>query len=244
MHFDLSLIVFILGLIIGSFLNVCIYRIPKGLSIITPGSFCPICRHPLSWKDNIPILSFLFLKGRCRYCGGKISYQYPIVELVTGSIFLLFYLKFGLTLSFFIYIIIFSLLFVSMFIDLRYMVLPDSLIIPSIILSGINAFLYGFPYNLLAGGIFALIFYILRVIFKEGLGLGDIELIVIISMMLGFYDTLLVTIISSLGGSIYGLYLIKKGRAQLRTRIPFGPFLISSFIIVSLGNGLIFYPLH
>jgi leader peptidase (prepilin peptidase)/N-methyltransferase len=124
------------------------------------------------------------------------------------------------------------------------MVLPDSLIIPSIILSCANGFLYNFPYSFMSTGIFALLFYLLRVIFRDGLGLGDIELIVIISLMLGFYSTLLVIIISSLIGSIYGLYLIKKGKAQMRTKIPFGPFLISSFIIVSLINIPSFYLLH
>ncbi|MGC9063483.1 MAG: prepilin peptidase, partial [bacterium] len=128
-----------------------------------------------------------------------------------------------------------------MFIDLRYMLLPDSLMIPGIILGCINAFLYDFPYNFIAGGIFVIIFYSLRVLFKDGLGLGDIELITIISLMLGFYHTLLVVIISSLVGSIYGLYLIKKGRAQLRTKVPFGPFLIGSFILVSLTNIPVFY---
>lgn len=240
----MSFIVFIFGIIIGSFLNVCIYRIPKGLSILAPGSFCPLCKHPLSWKDNIPILSFLFLRGRCRYCGDRISYQYPLVELATGFIFFLFYLKFGLTLSFFIYIAVSSLLFVSIFIDLRYMVLPDSLIIPAIALSCVNGFLFGFPNNFISAVIFSTIFYLLRIAFKDGLGLGDIELIVIISLMLGFYNTLFVIIISSLAGSIYGLYLIKKGKAQMRTRIPFGPFLISSFILTSLINIPSFYLLH
>jgi len=237
----LSILIFILGIIIGSFLNVCIYRIPEGISIISPGSFCPHCKHPLSWIDNIPLLSYIFLRGRCRYCKGKISLQYPIVELVTGIIFLLSYKRFGLSLDFISFVSVSSLLLIALFIDLRYMLLPDVVIIPCIVLSVIYGILHGFPYNFITAGIFALIFYLLRVLFKGGLGTGDIELIVIFSLMLGFYSTLLVIIFSSLIGTIYGLYLIKKGRAGMKTKIPFGPFLISSFILVSLINTPVFY---
>lgn len=237
----MSILIFIFGLIIGSFLNVCIYRIPEGISIISPDSFCPHCRHQLSWLDNIPLFSYIFLRGRCRYCKEKISWQYPVVELVTGIIFLLFYIRFDFSLDFTFFVSVSSLLLVALFIDLRYMLLPDIVIIPCIVLSVIYGILYGFPYNFISAGIFAIMFYLLRILFRGGLGTGDIELIAIFSLMLGFYNTLLVIIISSLIGTIYGLYLIKKGRAGMKTKIPFGPFLISSFIIVSLINTPIFY---
>lgn len=240
----MSILVFLLGLIIGSFLNVCIYRIPEGISIVTPGSFCPCCKHSLSWNDNIPLVSYIFLKGRCRYCGERISIQYPIVELLTGVIFFLFYKRFNISIDFLLFTSISSLLIISAFIDLKYMVLPDVLMIPAIILSAVYGIIYGFPYNFITAGIFALIFYLLRLIFKGGLGTGDIELIVIFSLMLGFYGTLLVVIASSLIGSIYGLYLIKKGRAEMKTKIPFGPFLIGAFIFVSSLNIPAFYLLR
>ena len=240
----MSILVFLFGLVIGSFLNVCIYRIPRGISIVSPGSFCPNCRHKLSWSDNIPFVSYILLKGRCRYCGEKISLQYPVVELVTGIIFFGFFRKFGLSLDFIFFTSIASLLLISAFIDLRYMLLPDITLIPCIVLSAVYGVIYGFPYNFITAGIFAFMFYLLRIIFKGGLGMGDVELIVIFSLMLGFYGTLLVIIISSLTGTVYGLYLIKRGRAGMKTKIPFGPFLIGAFLLVSLVNIPIFYPPH
>ncbi|MGC8972412.1 MAG: prepilin peptidase [bacterium] len=237
----MSVLIFIFGLIIGSFLNVCIYRIPEGISIVSPGSFCPNCKHPLSWLDNIPLLSYILLEGRCRYCKEKISLQYPMVELVTGIIFLLFYWRFGLSLDFAIFVSVSSLLLIALFIDLRYMLLPDIVVIPCIILSVIYGILQGVLFNFITAGIFALMFYLLRILFKGGLGTGDIELVIIFSLMLGFYGTLLVIIISSVVGTMYGLYLIKKGRAELRSKIPFGPFLISSFLLLSLINIQVFY---
>ncbi|MCX7796928.1 MAG: prepilin peptidase [bacterium] len=240
----MSIVLFILGLIIGSFLNVCIYRIPEGISVVNPRSFCPYCRRQLSWLDNIPVVSYLLLRGRCRYCGEKISIQYPLVELLTGIIFLLFYVKFGVSVKFILFVTISSLLIIAFFIDLKYMLLPDVVIIPSIILSAIYGGIYGFPHNFITAGIFTLIFYLLRVIFKGGLGVGDIELIFIFSLMLGLYGTLLVVIVSSLIGTIYGLYLIKKGRAGMKTKIPFGPFLIGAFILISSLNIPIFYLPH
>lgn len=240
----MSILIFLFGLIIGSFLNVCIYRIPEGISIITPRSFCPKCKHTLSWEDNIPLLSYILLKGKCRYCNEKISFQYPLVELITGITFLLFYLKFGFSFDFFIFIAITSLLLIAMFIDLRFMILPDVVMIPSIVISIIYAFIHGFPYNLITALIFASMFYILRVIFKGGLGLGDVELIIIISLLLGFYRTLSVIVVSSFIGTLYGIYLIKKGRAEMKSKIPFGPFLITSFLLVAIFNIQVFYQLH
>lgn len=237
----MSIIIFLLGLLIGSFLNVCIYRIPEGISIVNPGSFCPKCRHPLSWLDNIPLVSYILLKGRCRYCGAKISIQYPLVELLTGIVFLLFYTRFGFSAEFILFTSVSSLLIIALFIDLKYMLLPDIVIIPSIILSAIYGSIYGFPYNFVTAGVFSLTFYLLRVIFKDGLGIGDIELIFIFSLMLGFYGVLSVVIVSSLVGTIYGIYLIRKGKAGMRTKIPFGPFLIGAFLFVSLINIPAFY---
>ncbi len=240
----MTVFIFLFGVIIGSFLNVCIYRIPEGISIVTPGSFCPRCKHPLSWRDNIPLFSYIFLRGRCRYCNNKISLQYPLVEFITGMIFLLFYLKFGLSFSFFVFITVASLLLIAMFIDLKFMLLPDVVMLPGIIISIIYALIYGFPYNFISALGFAVAFYALGAIFKGGLGFGDVELIVIISLLLGFYETLSVVILSSLIGTIYGLYLIKKENAGMRTKIPFGPFLISSFLLVSIFNIQVFYLPH
>lgn len=124
----MEVFIFILGSCVGSFLNVCIYRIPKKISVITPASFCPKCNNPIRWYDNIPIVSYLFLKGRCRKCAKPISLRYPLVELITGLLFLTLYIKFGFGINFFKFLFFFSLLIVCSFIDIDYRALPVSLL--------------------------------------------------------------------------------------------------------------------
>lgn len=119
-----EIIVFVFGGCIGSFLNVCIYRLPKEKSIVRPGSFCPKCKTPVKWYDNVPILSYLFLRGRCRKCSKKISLRYPLVELITAVFFLILYLKLGFTIEFAKYVFLFSLLVVVSFIDIDYHAIP------------------------------------------------------------------------------------------------------------------------
>ncbi|HEC69737.1 MAG TPA: prepilin peptidase [Candidatus Omnitrophica bacterium] len=125
---------FILGLCIGSFLNVCIYRLPKEISLVKPSSFCPNCKAPIKWYDNIPLLSYLILGGRCRSCKEKISFRYFLVELLTGAVFLFSYLKLGLSLVFFKYIVLFSLCIVVSFIDIDYRAIPGWICIFGILL--------------------------------------------------------------------------------------------------------------
>lgn len=115
---------FILGSCLGSFLNVCIYRLPKSLSIVMPGSFCPKCNHPLKWYDNIPILGYIFLKGKCRFCKEKISLQYPAVEIIAAVLTLVLYIQFGAGIEFFKYVFFFSLCIVISFIDIKYYAIP------------------------------------------------------------------------------------------------------------------------
>ncbi|UCD14915.1 MAG: prepilin peptidase [Candidatus Omnitrophota bacterium] len=120
----MNIFIFVLGSCVGSFLNVCIYRLPKNISILRPFSFCPKCRKPLKWYDNIPILGYIFLKGRCRFCKEKISLRYPMVELLAGLLFLFLYVKFGFTLDFFKYTFLFCLCIVISFIDIEYFSVP------------------------------------------------------------------------------------------------------------------------
>jgi leader peptidase (prepilin peptidase)/N-methyltransferase len=129
----LKIFLFILGTCFGSFINVCIWRIPKELSIVKPASFCPKCNKPIKWYDNIPILSYIFLKGRCRYCKGKISFRYPFVELLCGIILVILYLKFGLSLNFLKYLFFFYFLILVSFIDIDYRALPAYLCFLAII---------------------------------------------------------------------------------------------------------------
>lgn len=119
-----AIVVFIFGISFGSFLNVCIHRLPQEKSIIKPASFCPKCKTPIKWYDNIPILSYLFLKGKCRACSAKISFRYPLIEFITGLFFLILYLKFGLSLLFVKFVFLFCLLILVSFIDIDYHAIP------------------------------------------------------------------------------------------------------------------------
>src|SRR6056297_1519304 len=127
MQLILYLIIFSIGLVIGSFLNVVIYRLPKNNSIVFPSSHCPECNTQLNYYDLIPVFSYIFLKGKCRYCGEKISLQYPIVELLTGLLFLLDFLNYGLTSEFIIFILLMSSLIIVSFIDLKYQIIPNEI---------------------------------------------------------------------------------------------------------------------
>jgi len=225
-------IVFILGLIWGSFANVCIWRIPQGISIISPRSHCPKCKEAIPFYDNIPIISFILLKGKCRKCGEKISIIYPLVEFLTGILALLSYLKGGfspLSIYYFLLSFLFLLLF---FMDLKFRILPDSITLGGAFFSFFYSLIFKIspPYleRLGAGALgsflflFVLIFYFLiKGIY--GIGYGDIKLVAFIGITFGIPDFLFVII----GGSIFALLfyipfvLIKKKRWI----IPFGTFL-------------------
>lgn len=129
----MNVFIFLLGSCIGSFLNVCIYRLPKNLSLVAPSSFCPQCKTSLKRYDNIPVLGYIFLKGRCRYCREKISFKYPLVELITALLFLVLYIKFGITANFFKYIFLFCLCLMISFIDIEYYAIPGYLCLLGII---------------------------------------------------------------------------------------------------------------
>lgn len=184
-------ILFLVGLSVGSFLNVCAYRLPKGKSIITPRSYCPHCGSKIKSKDNIPLLSYLVLKGRCRNCGAKISIQYFLVELLTGFLFLFSYLKFGLGVEFLSAILFGSVLLLVSVIDLKHQIIPDKVILPAmplqfglVLLSTYfsggelkRQFLSSLSGFLIGGGFLLIVAYLSPLIFKqEGMGGGDIKL--------------------------------------------------------------------
>src|SRR3989338_7890929 len=187
---------FVLGAVIGSFLNVCIIRIPKGESIFFPASHCVSCHKRIAWSDNIPILSFIFLKGRCRQCSAKISWQYIVVEFLTACVFVLCYGVFGLTVKGILYLILSLALLTESFIDLKHQIIPDVITLPGIVigliastvfplLHGQDSFLFGFLRSLggvLLGGGFlylagAVAEWILK---KEAMGGGDVKLLAMI----------------------------------------------------------------
>lgn len=238
----MTLLIFIYGLIIGSFLNVCIYRIPREESIAWPGSHCTSCNHSLSWYDNIPLFSYLVLKGKCRYCKTKISPQYPLVESLNAVIYIIMYLKFGFGIDFIFYSLMSSVLVAIIFIDLKEMIIPDSLVLSILGLSithkAANYFLYGISPDLLgsflgllvAGGLFLAIVIISR----GGMGGGDVTLIGTLGFVLGFKNILLNIFLSFILGAIISIFLLATKIKTRKDPIPFGPFIVLGFFITVL----------
>lgn len=243
----MTLLIFIYGLIIGSFLNVCIYRIPRGENIAWPGSHCPTCSHSLSWYDNIPLFSYLVLKGKCRYCKSGISAQYPVVESLNAVLYIIMYFRFGFGVDFIFYSLMSSVLLAIIFIDLKEMIIPDSLVLSILVLSVIhktfNYFLYGispeiinsFLGLLVAGGLFTAIVLISR----GGMGGGDVTLMGALGFVLGIKYIVLNIFLSFVLGAIISIVLLA---AKIKTRkdpIPFGPFIVLGFFITSLWGKVI-----
>ncbi|MBF0555297.1 MAG: prepilin peptidase [Nitrospirae bacterium] len=227
--------VVVFGLIIGSFLNVCIYRLPiKGLSIVTPPSGCPVCGKRIKPWHNIPVISYLALMGRCAYCGVRISLRYPAVELLNAVFYVLIYAKFGLSAYSIYYMMFMSALIVITFIDIDYQIIPDVITLPGIALGLVGSIfilpdpqggllgLSGSLIGLLTGGV---IFYIIAVASRGGMGGGDIKFMAMAGATLGWKSVLLTIFIGSFVGSVYGISLmVFKGKGR-KARIPFGPFL-------------------
>jgi len=228
-------IVVFLGVIIGSFLNICIDRIPLGERIIFPGSHCESCGHPLGGAELIPIISYFMIKGRCRYCENRISLQYPLIELINGALYVLVYYYFGNTLTTIAYAILFSILLVVTVIDQRTMHIPNSLIIFGLGVSfiykialaisvlDIKVFFQGMI-GMLVGGIYigAIMAFSLLIFQKEGIGMGDLKLLAMIGLFTNSRYTLYTLSMAILVGGIYGVLVLIKTNDKI---FPFGPFL-------------------
>ncbi|MDO8785270.1 MAG: prepilin peptidase [Syntrophales bacterium] len=221
------------GAVLGSFLNVCIYRIPEGRSIVFPSSHCPECRHPINPWDNIPLVSYLILRGRCRHCQGKISPQYPVVELITAVMALLLFWKFGLSLRFLFSFIFTCSLIVITFIDLRHQIIPDLITLPGIPLFFLVAVFFmnirvmeALLGILLGGGVLYIIAFLYELLKKrEGMGGGDIKLLAMLGAFSGWKSLLFILLLSSSLGALVGItVMIIKGK-DMKYAIPFGPFL-------------------
>lgn len=230
----MAAIFFILGLLIGSFLNVCIYRIPRNEGIIYNTSHCTNCGHRLGALDLIPILSYFFLKGKCRYCETGIKIRYPMVELLTGLIFLLIYFKIGYNIYLIKYLTIFSIIIVITFIDIDIQIIPDKLVILLLLWSVVwqifqseISWLQALGGAILGGGPLLLA----AVVSKGGMGGGDIKLMFAAGFFLGIPFTALALFISFLAGSIIGITLISLGIKTRKDPIPFGPFLAIGILI-------------
>ncbi len=243
----MPILIFALGLAIGSFLNVCIYRLPQGLSIHSPRrSFCPECRTTIRFYDNLPLLSYLFLKGRCRYCGTEISKVYPLVELTTGILFLVSLYRFGPTLALLHSCLFIGLLIPIAWIDVRWYIIPNAIILVGLIAGTVVTLLIaltrhdlGYLIDHLIGAVaggtsMALIAGAGSLVFrKQAMGGGDIKLMILIGLFLGAWPHLLIVIMTSaITGSLVGLCLIVLGkRSGGGGRIPYGPFLVIGAVL-------------
>lgn len=234
---------FLLGSAVGSFLNVVIYRLPRRESIIFPPSHCPSCGHRLLSKDLIPILSYVLLRGKCRYCGTKISPRYILVELISGLYFALVFYFFGFSFFTFKSLIFFSLLLPVFFIDLEHMIIPDIISIPGIFIGLILSLFNGNLKQSIFGSVFyggvLLFIYVsaLLILKEEGMGQGDIKLGFMIGSFLGFKLSILSLFLSYFIGGLFSIALMGIKRKDLKTAIPFGPFLIfSAFISMFWGE--------
>lgn len=240
--------VFLAGCCFGSLYNVVIHRLPEHESILHPGSHCPHCQHPISYYDNIPLVSYLLLRGKCRYCAAPISLRYPLVEGLTGGLALLLFLSYGLTPQFFIECLLASLLIVITFIDLDTYLIPDVLSLSGIVLGFACSFLTprlswldSLLGIVLGGGFFFLIavgYQYLR--HKDGLGGGDIKLLAMIGAFLGWAGVVFTILAASLIGTVVGGVVMWRSRKGLDTRLPFGPFLAAGALLY-LFWGEVFY---
>jgi len=253
--------IFLLGLAVGSFLNCVIYRLEKNENFLKGRSHCPHCKHILSWQDLIPIFSFLILKGKCRYCHQKISWQYPLVELATGILFVLVSQSTinNQQLTLFSILNLCYLLFVSCLLlivfvyDLKHYIIPDKVIYPAIILTLIFNFkflIFNQPLifkNATLSALGATIFFLLIFFISRGkwLGFGDVKLAFFMGLFLGFPKILVALFFAYLIGAIIGIGLVLIGKKTLKSEVPFGPFLVTGiFFALFWSNQLINWYLN
>ena len=224
---------FVLGAVIGSFLNVCIYRIPLGLSLVTPGSSCPACQAPIRWYQNVPILSWMFLRGRCAACRSRISMRYPAVETLTGMIFVLVFFSYGMTLETPVYWLLTSVLLAITFIDLDHQIVPNIISLPGIPV-GLACATFLLPLTwqdsifgiLLGGGLLWAVATGYRLITGiEGMGMGDVKLLAMIGAFLGWQSILPIVFLGSLTGTMVGIPLMLYRKSGSKLAVPFAPFL-------------------
>jgi leader peptidase (prepilin peptidase)/N-methyltransferase len=249
---------FIMGLVFGSFGNVVIWRLPRGESLSVPASHCPVCETPIAWYDNVPILSWLVLLGRCRSCGAPISVRYPSVELLSGLLWMAAVVHFGPSVQAAVCVFFFYVLMLLAFIDVDTMRLPNSLVgllalvglagLAITQLSGVlavplmplgdGALAIPWVFSLVgavvsAGTVLAIALVYARVRGTDGFGMGDIKLLLVIGLFLGPYG-LLVLVIGSFIGAFYGVIASRRSPEGMRHKFPFGPFLALSAVVVTL----------
>ncbi len=253
------------GLLIGSFLNVCIYRLPRDLSVVRPRSFCPGCEKPIAWYDNVPVFSYAALQGRCRHCSIRISWRYPLVELLTAAFFFIITLHFGPSLAALKLCIFAALLIGLIFADLEERILPDEFTLGGTAMGIVFAYLVpiggGLAYMLFpfewgnrwlsvaesvlgagfnSGAMWAIGAAYEKIRHREGLGFGDVKMVALIGAFLGLHMTLMSLIVGSMLGSIIGLTFILMSKKDAATyELPFGSFLgVAALIVAVFGEGI------
>ena len=221
-------VVGLFGLALGSFLNVVIARVPAGRSLVHPGSACPGCSAPLTWYDNIPVLSFVMLRGRCRACGMQISWRYPVVETVTAAVLVMAYAAFGPSVDFLVACVLLPALVALTAIDLDHQMIPDAITLPGILIGLVVnlttrriSWLDSVIGMLLGGGLFLVIILVSR----GGMGGGDLKLGAMLGAFLGWKALLVALFVAIVLGGVIGAVLLATGRRGRKDPIPFGPFL-------------------
>lgn len=241
----LDLYALLLGLVTGSYLNVVIYRLPREVSTVLPRSRCPACGAQIRARDNIPVLSWFLLRGRCRDCGGKISIRYPFIEALTGALFVASVERFGLSFGALVAALFCCLMVVLAMIDIDHFLLLDRITLPGIVLGiavqpllvvgpaspwpGIWGSLIGAAVG--AGILLAAYGGWLLLRGEEGLGLGDVKMLAMMGAFLGWRGVLVSLLVGALAGSLFGLTLLAIGRGSMRSKIPFGAFLAAGGLV-------------
>jgi len=244
----MGVIVVVFGLCVGSFLNVCIYRIPASKSIVYPGSTCPTCGTAIRYYDNIPLIGYLWLAGKCRQCRSPISIRYPLIELLTGTVALGLFLKYGVSIEALIYFAFACVLIVITFIDIDYRIIPDRISLPGIVIFFLAAmavpsmnWLDALLGVVIGGGSLFLVAFVYHLLTrKEGMGGGDIKLLAMIGALIGWKGVLFTIFVSSAVGTLSGLTIMMATRQNMKLAVPFGPFLsIGALAYVFFGPQLI-----
>tara|TARA_B100000686_G_scaffold176756_1_gene183775 strand:+ start:44 stop:820 length:777 start_codon:yes stop_codon:yes gene_type:complete len=250
-----SILIFILGLILGSFANVCIYRLPLKKQIIFGRSFCPKCKKKIIWYDNIPLISFILLLGKCRKCKKEISIKYLFVEFISGISFVYLFLNYNNYLEVIFLQILVIFILIIFFIDLKYLIIPDVLNFTLISLAMVKNFIpnfqsdftYDINQSIIGGIVGYLIIWLIIFLYKkikniEAMGLGDAKLMTAVGLFFGWEAVFLILFCSAILGLISVIPSLLNKSKNIKSQIPFGPFiLISSIIYYFTGNFLIYF---
>jgi len=241
-------LVFVFGICIGSFLNVCIYRLPESKSIVHPRSMCPSCGTLIRFYDNIPIFSYLALRGKCRHCEARISFRYPVVEFISGIFAVGVFLKYGMGLEALIYYTFIATLLVITFIDIDHQIIPDVITLPGIPIFFAASFalpkitlVESILGILIGGGSLFLVAWLYHLLTrKEGMGGGDIKLLAMMGAIVGWKGVLFTIFVASAIGTLAGMLIIIKSGKTMKLAVPFGPFLaIGGIAYILIGPQLI-----